>query len=174
LILILLPAFVSAQSAPKKSAYFFYLDACPHCHNVNDFFNANGIYDKYDIKKLDASVPANGRFLMQLYEANNYPEDQRGGVPVVAFDDKFLVGDKPIIDNFVKEIEAVENTEVSNVPADIVAHEGALVETAKPASVPQSGTSTDERNKKSYFPVVIGALVILGAGALIFINRKES
>src|SRR4030042_729815 len=91
---LLAPLLVFGQDASKKKAYFFYLDSCPHCHNVNDFFNANGIYDKYDIVKLDASIPQNGEFLMKLYEANDYPESQRGGVPVVAFGDKFFIGDK--------------------------------------------------------------------------------
>jgi len=165
LSLLIIPSLVFAQDAPKKKAYFFYLDSCPHCHNVNNYFNANGIYDKYDVKKIDASVPANEKFLMQLYEANGYPEDQRGGVPVVVFGDKFLLGDKPIIDNFATEIEAVENTQVANVPADIVVHEGPIAEVS--AVSPASG------NKKNYFPVVIGALVIIVAGALVFVNRKK-
>jgi len=170
-VFVLLPVLVFAQDNAKKTAYFFYLDSCPHCHNVNDYFNANGLYDKYDIRKLDASVPQNGEFLMKLYEANGYPEEQRGGVPVVAFGNKLFVGDKPIIDNFVKEIDATEDAQVPNVPADIVVHEGPIAEVNQAASVPQSGT-TASQSKKNYFPVVIGALVVITAGALVFVNRK--
>jgi len=168
---LLVPFLVFAQDIPKKSAYFFYLDACPHCHNVNDYFNANGLYDKYDIKKLDASVPANGRFLMQLYETSGYPKEQQGGVPVMAFGDKFFAGDKPIIDNFVTEIEAVGSTEVANVSTDIVVHEGAIAEASQAVPAPQSGNAASQ-GKKSFFPIAIGALVVITAGALIFVNRK--
>lgn len=172
LIILLLPLFVFAQGdVPKKSAYFFYLDACPHCHNVNNFFNENGLYEKYDIKKLDASVPANGKFLMQLYGANGYLESQRGGVPVAAFGDKFLIGDKPIVDNFVKEIEAAESTDVPDVPADIVVREGPIAEAARAEAVP-AAAAADQSGKKNYFPAIVGALVVITAGALVFLNRK--
>lgn len=179
-VLVLFPALTFAQDVPKKTAYFFYLDTCPHCHNVNDYFNANGIYDKYNIVKLDASVPQNGQFLMALYGANNYPESQRGGVPVVAFGDKFYVGDQPIIDNFVKEIDASQNADQLPNPnkdgsaPDVVVHEGPIG-AAVPAEAAVAGNNADSAgsgNKKSYVPVIVGVLVILGAGALIYVNRK--
>jgi glutaredoxin len=185
LILILLPVLVFAQNAnTKKKAYFFYLDACPHCHNVNDYFNANGIYDKYDIVKLDASAPQNGELLMKFYETNNYPENQRGGVPVVVFGDKFLVGDTPIIDNFVTDIEASQSADKlpnpnsdGSVP-DVVVHEGQIGEqsTAAMEQSPQPENAqgnASEGNKKSPVPVIVGVLVLIGAGALIFINREK-
>ncbi len=171
-ILILLPLLAFAQDAGKKKAYFFFLDSCPHCHNVDNYFTSNGIYDKYDIKKLDASIPANGQFLMKLYEANNFPEEQRGGVPVVVFADKFMVGDQPVIDNFVKEIDAssdalqLPNPDKNGAEPDIVIHVGPISSAASPAESAQAGG-----NKTNYLPVVIAALVVMGAGALIYINR---
>lgn len=169
LFLLILPVLALAQESPaKKTAYFFYLDSCPHCHNVDNYFTANGVYEKYDIKKLDASVSANGKFMMDLYATNNYPEDQRGGVPVVAFGDKFLIGDKPIIDNFVQQIETTDNTDqMPKAPADIVVHDGPI---PSPAAVSESTASG--QNKKNVATVVIVAIVLLGAGALIYFNRK--
>lgn len=183
LVILLVPFLVFAQDTnAKKKAYFFYLDTCPHCHNVNDYFNANGVYDKYDIEKLDASIPQNGQFLMKLYAANNYPENQRGGVPVVAFGDKFFVGDQPIIDNFVKDIEASDsayqlpNPDQSGGELNIVVHNGPIASGAsenKSASQENSANNVDAGNKNNYVPVIIAGLVIVGAGALIFANRKS-
>lgn len=176
--LILLPAFVFAQDAPKKKAYFFFLDTCPHCHNVNKYFIANGIYDKYDITILDASVPANGELLAKFYEADKYPAEQRGGVPAIVFGDKFFVGDAPIIDNFVKEIEASQNADQPPNPnkdgsiPNVVAHDGPITEAPVNDAVSKAGDAT-AGNKKSYLPVIVGALVVLGAGALIYVNRKK-
>ncbi len=169
LFLLILPVLALAQESPaKKTAYFFYLDSCPHCHNVDNYFAANGVYEKYDIKKLNASIPANGKFLMDLYAANNYPEDQRGGVPVAAFGDKFLIGDKPIIGNFVQEIEATDNTDqMPKAPADIVVHEGPI---SSPAAVSQP--AANGQNKKNVSAVVLVAVVLVGGGALIYLNRK--
>ncbi|MDD3487186.1 MAG: hypothetical protein PHF35_02285 [Candidatus Moranbacteria bacterium] len=180
-ILLAVPIFSFAQDAPKKTAYFFYLDTCPHCHNVDDYFTQNGIYGKYDIVKLDASAGKNGELLMKLYEANGYPEEQRGGVPVVAFGDKFLIGDKPIIDNFEKEIEVSDKAYQLPDPngADIsglVVHDGLISKTSAKSETAQTADNTvqaaDPGQKKSYAPLIIGALVILGAGAMIFFNRE--
>ena len=180
-ITILIPAFVFAQDSGKKKAYFFYLDSCPHCHNVNDYFNANGIYDKYDIRKLDASVLQNGEFLLKLYEANGYSEDQRGGVPVAAFGDKFFVGDKPIIDNFVKEIDASDiafqlpNPGREGSDPGVVVHEGpiAAVPSASTAAEPKE-KNVNKGNKNNLVPVVITAITVICAGALIYVSRKKS
>jgi hypothetical protein len=187
LVLLIVPFFAVAQDAgAKKQAYFFYLETCPHCHNVDKFFTENGIYDKYDIKKLDASIPQNGQLLMKLYEANSYSEDQRGGVPVIAFGDKFFVGDKPIIDNFVKEIDAssiadqLPNPEKDGSAPDIVVHDGPLSAASangaeKAAGNPANGNespSTDT-TKKNYVPLIIAGIVVVGAGALIVVNRNK-
>jgi hypothetical protein len=187
-IFFLLPFLVFAQDNPaKKKAYFFYLDTCPHCHNVDKYFTDNGIYDKYDIEKLDAKIPVNGQFLDELYAANNFPEEQRGGVPVVAFVDKFIVGDQPAIDNFVKDIDASDNAfelpdpEGGVSASDLSVHDGPI---STPTSTPNpaksdvsantpSTQSTDTGNKKNFFPVIIAAIIIIGAGALIFTNRNS-
>ena len=181
LAILLVPFLAFAQdAAPKKQAYFFYLDTCPHCHNVDKYFTENGIYDKYDIKKLDASVPQNGQLLMKLYEANNYPENQRGGVPVVAFGDKFFVGDKPTIDNFVKEIDAsssanqLPNPNKDGSVPDVVVHDGPISEEPSTEAINNNETpAADSTSKKNYVPLAIVAIVLVGAGALIFLNRNK-
>lgn len=169
LFFLILPILTFAQDVPKKKAYFFYGDQCPHCKKVEAYFQENGIYDKYDITSLEFSNPFNTRLLLKFGDVFNDPN--KGGVPAVAFGDKFITGDQPIMDNFVREIDAADNANELPDPDKIAASNS--IENQPSSSVPSNGTSASKGNKNNYFPVVIGALVVLGAGALIYINRKK-
>jgi hypothetical protein len=164
---LLIPVLTFAQDAGKKKAYFFYGDTCSHCKKVEAYFQANGIYEKYDITSLEFSNPFNTQLLLKFGDAFNDPN--KGGVPAIAFGDKFIVGDQPIIDNFAREIDAADNANDLPDPDKITSTNN----TGNQQPVAAEATE-GERNKKNYFPVVIIALVVLGAGALIYINRKKS
>ena len=164
LVLLLIPVLVFAQSDTKKKAYYFYGEQCPHCQKVDEYFKANGIYDKYEIKKLEVNNPFSKRLFLEFGEA--FEDPKWGGVPVVIFENKYLLGDQPIIDNFVKEISTVEAKEFPN-PDKI----GVTENKNDPKNQPAQSAAG---NKKGYFPVIIIALVAIGAGLLIFINRKKS
>lgn len=168
---LLIPFLTLAQENPaKKKAYYFYGEQCPHCKLVDEHFQANGIYDKYDITKLEVvSNPFNAKLFVQFGKA--FGVKDWGGVPAIVFGDKYLLGDKPIIDNFANGIDAADNANELPDPDKIASVKG--TENQQPASVPPSGTTASERNKKSYFPVVIGVLIVLGIGALVYINRKK-
>jgi len=166
LFFLLIPVLTFAQDAPKKKAYFFYGDTCPHCKKVEAYFQENGIYDKYDITSLEFSNPFNTQLLLKFGEAFNDPN--KGGVPAIAFGDKFIVGDQPIIDNFVREIDAADNANELPDPDKIVSANS--TGNQQPASTENTAPNG---NKKNYFPVVIVVLIALGAGALIYINRKK-
>ncbi|MFH0929799.1 MAG: hypothetical protein V1814_00935 [Candidatus Moraniibacteriota bacterium] len=168
LLLLFIPVFILAQDAPEKKAYYFYGDQCPHCKNVDAYFTENGIYDKYKISKLDFSNPFNGRLLLKFGEAYNDPN--KGGVPAIAFGDKFIVGDQPIISSFVQEIDAAENAGELPDP-DKIGNKGNAVNKGDQGNSPSINA---DGNKKNYFPVVIITLIVLGAGALIYVNHKKS
>jgi LPXTG-motif cell wall-anchored protein len=175
LFFLLVPVLTLAQDVPKKKAYFFYGDSCPHCKKVEAYFQENGIYDKYDITSLEFSNPFNTRLLLKFGDVFNDPN--KGAVPAVAFGDKFIVGDQPIMDNFVKEIDAADNANELPDPDKIASAKGVNVSDnqANPvSSAVNSPTDQKNGNKKNYFPVIVGALVVLGVGALIFVNRKKS
>lgn len=163
--LLVLPLLVFAQDASKKKAYYFYGDQCPHCQKVDEYFKANGIYDKYDITKLDFSNPFNTRLLLKFGEV--FKSEFKGSVPAIAFGDKFLVGDQPIIDTFEKEISNVEAKELPDPDKMNNAGGDQAVQKNKPIG-------KADGNKKNLFPVVITALIIIVGGALIFINRKKT
>jgi hypothetical protein len=167
LSLLIIPSLVFAQDAPKKKAYFFYGDTCPHCKKVEAYFQENGIYDKYDISSLEFSNPFNARLLLKFGDVFNDPN--KGGVPAVAFGDKFLVGDQPIIDNFAREIDAANNANELPDPDKIASANGTNASSSQNNQTAPAASG----NKKNYFPVVTGALIILGIGALIYINRKK-
>ncbi|OGI28019.1 MAG: hypothetical protein A2359_02355 [Candidatus Moranbacteria bacterium RIFOXYB1_FULL_43_19] len=161
-----IPVLVFAQDSSKKKAYYFYGEQCPHCKNVDEYFQANGIHEKYDITKLEFSNPFNARLLMKFGEKFN--SEFKGSVPAIAFADKFIVGDQPIIDNFVREIDLAEN---ANVLPDAGNAENANENDTKQESQP---VRNENGNKKSIFPVLIFALVLVGGGALVYLNRKKT
>lgn len=106
IFLLALPLPISAQAAQKKAIYF-YSDACPHCVRVDRYFTDGGIYAKYEIQKVQADTPENFDKLNQFFKVFGVPSDKRG-YPVIFFDAKMIIGDQPIIDNFVNEIESVD------------------------------------------------------------------
>ncbi|MCX6767072.1 MAG: LPXTG cell wall anchor domain-containing protein [Candidatus Moranbacteria bacterium] len=167
LFFLLMPVLTFAQDTGKKKAYFFYGDTCPHCKKVEAYFQENGIYDKYDITSLEFSNPFNTRLLLKFGDVLNDPN--KGAVPAVAFGDKLIVGDQPIIDNFVKEIDVADNANELPDPDKIAGTNGANTSFNKNNSPVPAASG----NKKNYFPVIVGALVVLGVGALIFVNRKK-
>lgn len=105
-ILIFFPLLASAQVAQKKAIYF-YTETCPHCVRVNEYFRNGGIYEKYEIKRIEASSPENYGRLNQYFDAFGVASEKRG-YPVIFFADQMLIGDQPIIGNFVSEIESAD------------------------------------------------------------------
>ncbi len=101
-----------AAEGQKKVLYFFSQD-CVHCRRVDNFFREKNIYLDYEIKAIEASDYYNLDYLNGFFEAFSVTEEKRGW-PVVIFEDKMLLGDQPIIDNFQVEIEKVPATEFSN------------------------------------------------------------
>lgn len=166
-LLILVPLISLAQEDIKKKAYYFYGEQCSHCQKVDEYFKANGIYDKYEIQKLEVSNPFNQKLFIDFGKA--FGKSDWGGVPTIIFGDKYLLGDKPIIENFTREIDAAENAYEFADPKKISGMDKTNTENQND----QSGQN-QSGNKKNYFPVIIVALIAIGAGALIFVNRKKT
>lgn len=107
LIFIALPLISFGQE--KKKAIYFYTETCPHCVRVSEYFQNNGIYGKYEIKKVEASGLENYAELNQYFDAFGIASEKRG-YPVIFFGTQMFIGDQPIIDNFVGEIEKSDAT----------------------------------------------------------------
>jgi len=161
------------ENSDKKKAYYFYGEQCPHCKKVDEYFKANGIYDKYEIQKLEVSNnPFNGKLFLEFGKA--FGVSDWGGVPTIVFGDKYLIGDLPIIDNFVKEIDATENADELPSPEKISQSLGNENSKTENNSASRQSQNNSEGKKKDYFSLVIVALVAIGGGALVYINRKKS
>ncbi|MDO8240928.1 MAG: cytochrome c biogenesis CcdA family protein [Candidatus Moranbacteria bacterium] len=133
LILLSLPVFSFGQE--KKKAVYFYSETCAHCKIVNDYFQANNIYDKYDIQKIEATGPYNIDYLNKFFDAFNVDAEKRG-FPVIFFADKMIFGDQPIIKNFETEIGKIDASEFStpeNIKASLI-NKNDGIETEKPVA----------------------------------------
>jgi len=177
--LILVPFLAFAQgNDAKKQAYYFYGEQCPHCQKVDEYFKTSGIYDKYQITKLEFSNPFNTRLLLKF--GDKFNSEYKGSVPAVAFGDKFIVGDQPIMDNFVSEIDAAENAnelpdpEKMSNPSNVTDQKNQPVQETKKVGNAAAPESNQKGNKMNYFPVLLIAIVLAGGGVLVYINRKKS
>ncbi len=94
----------NAQNFSKK-IYFFYGIGCPHCGEVEAFFEKEDLYNKYPVDKREIYFDRGNALLFSgLLDKLGVPVEQRG-VPMVIMGERVLVGDRPIIENFVDEAE---------------------------------------------------------------------
>lgn len=106
----------NAQETQEKTIYYFYGQGCGHCAEVNRYFEENGLYEKYPIKKLEIYGNRDNAVLFNItLNKLDYPTDRRG-VPTMIIGSKVLVGSDFIIDNFEGEVQAfLESDEPSIV-----------------------------------------------------------
>lgn len=151
LLLLALPLISFGQE--KKKAIYFYTETCPHCVRVNEYFRSNRIYEKYEIKRIEASSPENYGKLNQYFDAFGVVSEKRG-YPVIFFADQMLIGDQPIIGNFVSEIEKVGATEFPS-PESIKAAVGE-------SAGPQNGAQDSIQKSANAIPIplLIGAALV--------------
>ncbi len=87
LLVLFLPVLVLAQNEKKKAVYF-YSDTCPRCQNVENYFQSNGTYEKYEIQKLNTHQKENFEKLNALFSAFGVEEKKRG-VPAIFLIENF-------------------------------------------------------------------------------------
>ncbi len=96
--------FASSQStiaSEQQPIYFFYGTGCSHCAKVLSYMNQHELFEKYQIEKKEIySNRTNALFYSTLLDNLNAPSESRG-VPLIVIGDQILVGDQPIIDDFV-------------------------------------------------------------------------
>lgn len=98
--LLLLFSFSSSFAQEEKKIYFFYGIGCPHCVNVEEYFEKKDIYEKYPVEKKEIYQDKENAVLFnEIMEEKRIPVYQRG-VPMVVLGDEVIVGDRPIIADF--------------------------------------------------------------------------
>jgi len=123
LFLLSINTLFFVEASKSSSIYFFYGQGCPHCAQVESFFEENNLYKRYPVEKKEIYFNKDNAFLFNtLLGSSQIPSTERG-VPAVILGSKVLMGDKPIIDNFIIEAEKylVNNGKQldNNVLADI-------------------------------------------------------
>jgi len=102
--LMILPLLISVVNAQEEICiYYFYGVGCTHCANVKPVLdNLEGKYPNIHIHRLEIYHNKTNQDLFNSY-CSEYDIDRRG-VPFVAIDKKYFMGDKPIIENLENEI----------------------------------------------------------------------
>jgi len=130
-----------ARAQENNKIYFFYGTGCPHCSQVENFFESEKLYDTYPIDKREIYFNRDNTILFNdILDKLNIPNEERG-VPTVVIGDKVLVGDTPIIENF--KISADEFLQNIN-----------KTEKAKP-----DAESETQKSNLTLAAVIIGSLV---------------
>ena len=90
----------SAYAEESNNIYFFYGEGCPHCAQIEEFFESENLYNIYPIDKREIYFNRDNAILFNDLLDKLGVSNEARGVPTVIIGDKILVGDKPIIDNF--------------------------------------------------------------------------
>ncbi len=106
--LVVLLLFSASPVIAGDCAYFFYGNGCPHCANaepvVKQLTDAGADIRYFEVYQNSS----NALLLNDFFEANKIPREQRG-VPALFYAGGYLLGDKPIIDNAAKAVNANGN-----------------------------------------------------------------
>lgn len=142
-MMVVLPVVSFAQE--KKQAVYFYAEWCSHCQKVDAYFKEKGFYEKYDIRKMNFDEKENQQLLRKIFAYANY--EGGAGIPAVVIDEKLLVGDQQVIEEFEKTIETSEGTAYS------------FIEKASGISLEEKQSSRDAQTGVS-MPVLISAALV--------------
>jgi cytochrome c biogenesis protein CcdA/thiol-disulfide isomerase/thioredoxin len=121
-IALLLTGAARASAGQITSVYFFYGEGCPHCGRVEPFIEQlELIYGGEDVAFLKFEIYNNRSNLIILndyFDAYNISEYERG-VPVVFINNRYFIGDVPILENLEEEIEKAIASAEENITAPL-------------------------------------------------------
>jgi cytochrome c biogenesis protein CcdA len=104
LVFLVILSLFTVVSADETCAYFFYGEGCPACGQVKPYIEELNQQPEINIQTFEIYQNKDNLLLLhEFYDAYNVPTNSRG-VPTVLINGKYLVGYKPIIDNFETEI----------------------------------------------------------------------
>lgn len=157
--------FVSSVNAQETNKiYFFYGTGCPHCTQIEEFFEKEKLYDKYQIDKREIYFDRENAVLFnQVMDGLKIPEGSRG-VPTVVMGDTVLMGDTPIISSFVKEADNFlkKNRTTENTPIPVEAQQKNNLDLTLVAVI--VGALVDAINPCEFAVLIILMTTILASG----------
>ena len=96
---------VSASAKEPSTIYLFYGTGCPHCAEVESFFDEQDLLYRYPVEKKEIYFNRDNAILFnKLLSERGVPTEEQG-VPAVVVGDKVMIGDKPIINSFIVEAD---------------------------------------------------------------------
>jgi cytochrome c biogenesis protein CcdA/glutaredoxin len=100
-LILLLPVLVTAQN--KTCIYYFYGAGCPHCANVKPFLDT--LEAKYPTVEIHKFEIYHNKTNFELFDksCSGYQVEKKG-IPFVAIEGKYFMGDQPIINNLEQEV----------------------------------------------------------------------
>ena len=111
LIFLFIPRNVTAQ---EKKIFLFWGQGCPHCAQVNQYFEEKGFYDKYPIERKEIyNNKPNANLLNEYFEKYQVPLENRG-VPAIFIGKNYLIGGADIPNQF----ESLADEFIKNRPGE--------------------------------------------------------
>ncbi len=94
-----------AKCNPPPGVVFFYGVTCPHCKNVEKYFDEENVRQKYNFKELEVYNDKNNRQMLTEAAKCCQMDVTKIGVPFLWTAEKTCVtGDQPIIDYFKNKL----------------------------------------------------------------------
>lgn len=169
-----LVSFASAQ-AGEVCIYEFYGQGCPHCAAVESHLaTLEKAYPDLEIQRFEIYNDRENLVLLQKYfDSYDVPQNQRG-VPAVFVSDRYLVGDKPIIDNLGNLIEEIGSAECPIINGINGTGEGGGKSALKAIGPEFYLTIMGAALVDSINPCAIAVLLILMGALLLTANRRRA
>jgi len=142
----------AVESGQAACVYFFYGNGCQFCARVEPFLNElEQKYPKLKIERFEIyDNRQNAVLLNKYFTAFNVPSEEQG-VPAAFISKKYLVGDRPIIENLEKEVLAVSSPDCPSL---------------------EDGTATGTAGEKSPLEGIgaLSSVTVIGAALVDSIN----
>jgi len=155
--------------------YFFYGNGCPHCAKVEPFINQMELkYPEVEVHKFEIyNNRSNTVLLNDYFDTYNISNKERG-IPTIFISNKYLIGDKPILENLEKAI--MDNRGVACPKLEKVQ---AIGSTGAKSSLKKLGalslvTVIGAAIVDSINPCAIAVLLILLGALLVSGNKKKA
>jgi cytochrome c biogenesis protein CcdA len=163
-IFFVVAAVSSVMAQTQPPIYFFYGTGCPHCAEVMNYFEDNGIFNKYPVDKREIYFNKDNALLF------NKVMDELGvaaiarGVPTVVMGKKVITGDRPIMDEFAKEADMFLSgtpipTVASPIPTAVLTQVVAMTPVPQPEEMPSAAGQEIKKADLTIAAVVAGSLV---------------
>ena len=168
---------INRQEDTPKTLIYFHGNGCPHCANVDRWFDQENIFERYPVEDREIyNNRDNALYFNEVLSELGVPLSERG-VPALVVGEKLIVGDKPIIDSFYSEVNTYLglNNDASTPPVesnnneDIEATESNKSDNNLSIWIIISASIVDAIN-----PCAFAVLIILLTTILIKHNKKTA